>query len=173
MQADSSRRDRFEALFERHHAPLAAYLRRRAPPAEVEDLLADTFLVAWRSLERVPDDALPWLYGVARRVLANERRGTARSRALAARLRREPRPAQRATLPVEVSEPVRSALLALPEREREAVLLIAWEELTPAQAAAALGCSATAFRVRLHRARGRLVRSLAPQRDPIAEVRQP
>ncbi|MGH2850173.1 MAG: RNA polymerase sigma factor, partial [Solirubrobacteraceae bacterium] len=64
------RQARFELLFETYHAQIAAYVGRRAPREAVEDVVEETFLVAWRALERVPDEPLPWLYGVARRVLA-------------------------------------------------------------------------------------------------------
>jgi RNA polymerase sigma factor (sigma-70 family) len=158
----AARRERFEALFERNHAYVTAYAMRRAPGGLVDDVVGETFLIAWCSLDRVPEDPLPWLYGVARRVLANHRRARRRRAALSERLSRE----RDATLPVTeldvgVSERVRDALLALSAREREAALLIAWEGLTPAQAAIAAGCTDAAFRVRLHRARRHLTRALA------------
>ena len=152
-------RERFEALFERYHADVAAYVRRRASEAEVEDVVGETFLVAWRSLDRVHGDPLPWLYGVARRVLANDVRGTRRRSVLTARLAQE-RARQEPVVSAEVSEPLRTALLTLGEREREALLLIAWEGLKPAQAAAVVGCSSATFRARLHRARRHLARTL-------------
>ena len=154
-------RDRFEALFERHHAAVAAYVRRRAPAEAVEDAVAETFLVAWRSLGRLDGDPLPWLYGVARRVLGNDRRARLRRSALSARLARQPQRPQHEPLAHEVSEPLRSALLSLGRKEREALLLVAWEGLDPAQAARAAGCTAVAFRTRLHRARRQLARRLA------------
>ncbi|HEX4033394.1 MAG TPA: sigma-70 family RNA polymerase sigma factor [Solirubrobacteraceae bacterium] len=160
MEASDSRRRRFEELFERHHGHIAAYARRRADASHVEDIVEETFLVAWRRLERVPEPALPWLYGVAWRVLAHQRRGERRRRAAMARLAGERRPADDAGIAAEVSEPLRGALLALGEREREAVLLIAWEGLSPREAAIAAGCSSGAFRARLHRARRHLARSL-------------
>lgn len=156
------RRELFEALFVRYHGYVAAYALRLAPPALVDDVVGETFLVLWRSLDRVPDDPLPWLYGVARRVLANDRRGRRRRAALVERLRQERRSqAPGAGFDLVVSGPLRDALLALSSNEREAVLLIAWEGLSPAQAASAAGCSATAFRVRLHRA------EIATNRRPI------
>ena len=160
MERDSGQAaERFEALFERHHSHVAAYVRRRAGEAAVEDAVAETFLVAWRSLERLHGDPLPWLYGVARLVLANDSRSRRRRLALWARLAGQPQPSS--AVCDEVSEPLRAALLALGEREREALLLIAWEGLTPAQAARASGCSAVAFRGRLYRARRRLAQELA------------
>jgi RNA polymerase sigma factor (sigma-70 family) len=156
------RRERFEALFERCHPEVRAYVLRRAPQAIVEDVVSETFLVAWRALDSVPGEPLPWLYGVARRTLANHRRGHLRSAALSARLTRTlvPPPEQEGLVSEEVEPPLRDALLALTVREREALLLVAWEGLTPAQAASALGCSSAAFRVRLHRARGHLAQLL-------------
>jgi RNA polymerase sigma-70 factor, ECF subfamily len=158
-QAGGSARERFEALFEGYNADVAAYVRRRAPAAVVEDVVSDTFLVAWRSLDRVHGDPLPWLYGVARRVLANDVRGERRRTVLVERLARERVGEDRGVL-LEVSEPVRAALLSLGEREREALLLIAWEGLTPAQAAGVVGCSGATFRGRLFRARRHLARTL-------------
>jgi RNA polymerase sigma-70 factor (ECF subfamily) len=163
-QSELSARERFEALFEGHHAEVAAYVRRRASAAVVEDVVSDTFLVAWRSLDRLHGDPLPWLYGVARRVLANDVRGERRRAVLTERLARE-REGQDAGVSIEVSEPLRAALLTLGEREREALLLIAWEGLTPAQAAAVVGCSSATFRGRLYRARRQIARTVGSGRS--------
>ena len=154
--ASLSAADRFSALFERYNGDVAAYARRRAPAAVVEDVVAETFLVAWRSLDRLRGDPLPWLYGVAWRVLANERRGRRRRSALSERLAGDRAIGEPAVLAPEVSDAVRTALLGLGEREREAVLLVAWEGLAPKQAARAAGCSSATFRGRLHRARRHL-----------------
>lgn len=166
-RATEQRRERFEALYERCHAEVAAYVRRRAQAAIVEDVVAETFVVAWRSLDRLAGDPLPWLYGVARRVLAIELRGQRRRSALSERLAREPAPGEPFPLAPEVSGNVRAALLGLGEREREAVLLVSWEGLTPTQAAVAAGCSGAAFRGRLYRARRHLARALS--QEPAAD----
>jgi RNA polymerase sigma-70 factor (ECF subfamily) len=168
-QEGGSARERFEALFERHHADVAAYVRRRAPAAFVEDVVSDTFLVAWRSLDRLDRDPLPWLYGVARRVLANHARGQRRRTVLIERLARERDREEHGVL-VEVSEPLRAALLSLGEREREALLLVAWEGLTPAVAAGVVGCSGATFRGRLFRARRHLERTLGSRSSSDAWV---
>jgi RNA polymerase sigma factor (sigma-70 family) len=161
-QPDARRREQFEALFERCHADVLAYVLRRAPRTVVDDVVSETFLVAWRALDGIPAEPLPWLYGVARRTLANHRRGRRRSAALNARLTHAAvAPPEREMLGDGIEPPLRDALLDLSEREREALLLVAWEGLSPAQAASALGCSGAAFRVRLHRARGHLTRALA------------
>jgi len=114
--------------------------------------------VAWRRRSVVPEDALPWLYGVARRALADQRRGASRRRRLGLRLRSvatEEPPA------LTLDDPeLMAALGRLSAGDREALLLCYWEELEPGQMARALGCSRAAAAVRLHRARRRLAREL-------------
>ena len=117
---------------------MLAYALRRAPSAEdAADAVADTFLVAWRRLENVPPepDARLWLYGVARRTLANQRRGAERRGRLAERLRDEASPALESVTLDEERERVLTALAALPPDDRELLLLVGWEDLTPAEAA--------------------------------------
>lgn len=154
----SSPEDRFSALFERTHVALLGYaVRRVADPADAADVVAETFLVAWRRLDDVPvgDDARPWLFGVARRVLANHYRGERRRLALADRLRDS---LQEAIPPPQVDgpSPVELALERLPDDDRELLRLLAWEELAREEIAVAMGLSRGAVRVRLHRARTRL-----------------
>ena len=171
MPVDLERRARFEALFGRHHAAVRGYVVRRAAGVVVEDVVADTFLVAWRRLEDVPDEALPWLLGVARRVLADQRRAARRRRSLSERLLREPAPPGPWSPPVGLSAELIDALRRLTEREREALLLVAWDGLSPRDAAVVAGCSSAAFRVRLHRARGRVATRLGIEQDtPITET---
>jgi RNA polymerase sigma factor (sigma-70 family) len=160
MSADPERRRRFEALFVAHHAAVRSYVVRRGGGGlGVDDAVADTFLVAWRRLDEVPDAALPWLLGVARRVLADQRRGLRRRRSLSQRLAlASTDPAWEPPAPI--SAELADALRSLTEHEREALLLVAWDGLTPAQAAVAAGCSAAALRVRLHRARRRVAARL-------------
>jgi RNA polymerase sigma-70 factor, ECF subfamily len=160
------RRAHFERLWNSNAPAVIAYVRRRAPADAVDDAVADTFLVAWRRLERVPDNALPWLYGVARRTLANQRRAQNRRGALVERLAFE-LPASKPDSP---DSRVFEALAMLSEGERELVMLIAWEGLTPGEAAVALGSSAVATRVRLHRARTRLAAALSALERPLARV---
>ena len=76
---ERTREDRFEELFREHYRAVRGYALRRAPGDLAQDAVSETFLVAWRRLDDVPADALPWLYGVARRVLANQRRSIDRS----------------------------------------------------------------------------------------------
>lgn len=149
-------RARFEQLWRDHAPAVVAYTRRRAEADIAEDAVAETFLVAWRRLDRVPDNALPWLLGVARRALANQRRAQVRRAALLDRLD--------LSMPAVTTDNsdrgVLEALATLSERDRELLMLVGWEGLSPAEAAAALGSSPIACRVRLHRARTRLAAAL-------------
>ena len=147
----TARRERFERLFDAHLRAVSGYARRRAPAAEADDVVAETFLVAWRRLDEVPVEAKPWLLGVARRVLANQRRAALRRAALTDRIARHPVAPPAADRP-----PVVRALSLLAERDREVLLLTAWDGLSSDEAAAVLGCSRTAMKVRLHRAKRRL-----------------
>src|SRR3954447_21389943 len=156
--ATADRRRRFEALFTQHASAVHAYARRRATSADAEEVVADTFLVAWRRLDVVPADPLPWLLAVTRRTLANANRGDARRHALRRRLAAQP--ADQPTNPpasTDADSPaLQRALAALPPAEREAITLLAWDELTPDEIAVVLGCSRAAVYLRLSRARRRL-----------------
>ncbi|MEU6998292.1 RNA polymerase sigma factor [Nonomuraea sp. NPDC046570] len=163
-------RDRFEALYLAHYPAIHRYTQRRTDSADdVADVIAETFLTAWRRLDDVPDGdfTLLWLYGTARRVLANHRRGESRRTALASRLRDELATGQEAAPADPRGDTVRTAFAALPPADREVLALACWEELTGPQIAKVLGCSGTAARLRLHRARKRLARLL----DTTDEVR--
>lgn len=153
--------ERFSVLFESTHRALLAYaLRRVADPADAADVVAETFLVAWRRMDDVPDgdQARPWLFGVARRVLANLYRGERRRHALADRLREN---LTEVVPPPDVgSTDVERALRRLGEGDREILRLVAWEELAHDEIAVVLGVSRGAVRVRLHRARRRLLAQL-------------
>ena len=157
---DHDRGTRFDALFAAHFPAVRAYVVRRSGAAPVDDVLSETFLVAWRRLDAVPEDALPWLLGVARRVLANQRRGEARRAALIGRLTGALAHARIAEPAGEAFGALADALASLPAVEREALLLVAWEELEPGRAARVVGCSPAAFRARLYRARRRLAARL-------------
>jgi RNA polymerase sigma-70 factor (ECF subfamily) len=161
---------RFERLFREHAGAVLAYALRRSDRETAQEIVAETFTVAWRRLEDVPDLALPWLLGVARRTLANTRRSSERRQALALRLVREPAAAAPDEM-VEVEERMSAlaALQGLPPAEREAIELVAWEALSPEEAAEVLGCSRGVFAVRLHRARRRLQRQMP---DPTTDQQE-
>ena len=144
---------RFHAVF-RHLGAVTAYAGRRGS-RDPEALAAEAMAIAWRRLDRVPaDDPRPWLYATARNLLLEERRTPPPSGVV-------PEQAAYDTAPARLDAELDDALRALSPTDREALLLVAWEDLTPAQAARALGMSATAFRVRLLRARRRLQTLLA------------
>jgi len=153
-----TREARFNRLYEEHVEAVRRYLWRR-DPSLCEEVLAETFLVAWRRLESVPDDARPWLIGVARNVRLNLRRSAQRQRALATRLR-ETVEVRAQFDPAVESELVRTALESLREPDREVLLLSLWEGLDRTAIACVLGCSTANVSVRLHRARRRVARAI-------------
>ena len=147
---------------------LAYALRRADTPEDAADVVADTFMVAWRRLDDLPDgpDARLWLYGVARRTLANQRRGERRRLRLNERLRTElpALAAAAAHRPTNTGDAdLLRAIATLGEEDREVLLLTGWEDLSPAEVARVLEISRVATRSRLHRARKRL-------RDALAEA---
>jgi RNA polymerase sigma factor (sigma-70 family) len=151
---------RFNRLYERHFDAVRAYAWRRAPGL-ADEIVAETFLVAWRRLPDVPDDALPWLIGVARNVRANLRRSDRRRDALVQRLGPEPAADADPLSTVAERDALRGALAGLAETDREVLLLTAWDDLDRSQVARALGCSRANVAVRLFRARRRLESALA------------
>jgi RNA polymerase sigma factor (sigma-70 family) len=156
MDYTDSEQERFERLFRGHHVAVHAFARRRMDAEGVDDVVSETFLVAWRRLDSVPDEALPWLLGVARNVIATKRRGDARRMRLQARAEAEYQDhpeGQHESFGMGV---VTGALARLNERDQETLTLVAWDGLTPAQAAAVLDIPVNRFRVRLHRAGRRL-----------------
>ncbi len=169
-----TREERFEGLFREHYPAVRAYALRRTSGDAAQDAVAETFLVAWRRLDDVPEDALPWLYGVARRVLSNQRRTADRGASLQQRIAdvTPPAPGHDPGERAGEAEILRVALSRLSEPSREALTLVAWHGLSGARAARAAGCSRAAFAVRLHRARARLAAELAalePATSPPAE----
>lgn len=155
----------FEALWDDQYPAILAYARRRFDEEDAREVAAETFLVAWRRRKELPGRApTPWLYGVARRVAADRHRAIGRAGRLTMKLAHERPPAEPQTDP-ESSPKILEALAQLSEPDQEALLLTAWEGLTPAEAAVALSCSAATLRVRLHRARKRLRRLLSLHED--------
>ena len=168
---DRMRTRRFESLFGTTRLGVLAYLARRtAQPADAADLLAEVYLTAWRRIDDVPpgDEARLWVYGVARRVLANHHRRTRTRTGLAVTLEATLRTAAEGDL-APVADPRSDAVAAgldqLDVNDRELLTLTAWEGFTPAEIAQVIGVPAATVRVRLHRARKRLGLLLA---DPEA-----
>lgn len=168
--AEELAKARFGRLYrEQARAILAYALRRVENPEDASDVVAETFLVAWRRLDEVPIGRAErlWLFAVARRVTANIRRAEGRRTRLSERLAE--------TLPAELANPpepdgraaeVLRAMAGLGSEERELLLLVTWDELSPGEAAKVLGLSQIATRSRLHRARRRL-RALLEENDPV------
>ncbi|MET8004569.1 RNA polymerase sigma factor [Nonomuraea glycinis] len=153
----------FEELYVAHYQAVATYVRRRTDvPDDIADVIAETFTTAWRRLPDVPggDEARLWLYGVARRVLANHHRARDRRSALATRLRQEAATWAAAT-PDRDRNAANQAFKRLSGDDRELLALVGWEGLGIAQLATVLGSSRGSVRLRLHRARKRLARELA------------
>jgi RNA polymerase sigma factor (sigma-70 family) len=151
---------RFNALFARHYPAVFGYAARRVGRDEAGDATAEVFTVAWRRLGRVPTEpaTLPWLYAVARRVVANQERAENRRKRL--RARAAATSSETADPPDAAGLDVEAALLRLSEADREVLRLAAWEGLQSAEIAGVVGCSANAAAVRLHRARQRLAGEL-------------
>ena len=165
---DSARRARFERVAADVYEPLRRYLRRRARPDDAADMLADTLLVVWRRLDDVPDEPLPWCYGVARRTLANHRRGDDRRLRLVERTAAEPiAPANDdPQLAVDHTDPdLERAIASLSEAEQEIVHLWAWERLEPREIADVLDITPNAVSVALSRAKRKLAERLEPGRQ--------
>lgn len=159
----------FSEAWRRDGPRVAAYVRRHVAPDDVHDVVAETFVQAWRRWEDVPDPPIGWLIATARKVIGNSRRSVRRRTALLGRLTlldRAARPETDAALLATDRMTALEALAALPDSQREALLLVAWDGLAPDAAAAVLGIRPGAFRVRAHRARAAL-----GALDPAAESR--
>jgi RNA polymerase sigma-70 factor (ECF subfamily) len=159
VSSGTEHEDRFRRVYAANFEALLGYaLRRVEQPADAADVVAETFLVAWRR-EIPPDgEARLWLYGVARRVLANHQRGGVRRERLGQRLRQRLAGAVVPDPATEVPDrlDVRAALDRLGDLDREVLQLTVWEGLEPREAAAVLGVSPAVVRTRLSRARARL-----------------
>jgi RNA polymerase sigma-70 factor (ECF subfamily) len=161
MMADPQAR--FDALYREHSGAVKRYVLRRFDAQSADDVVADVFVICWRRLADVPDDPLPWLLAVARNVLANRRRRDARQSALARVLGFQRPLAAAAPCDVAPGAEVWRALAALSQRDRELLLLVAWEGLSTARAARVLGLRANTCSARLSRARRRFARALSAE----------
>ena len=155
---------RYRHLFNRHHREVYAYCRRRTDAQTAADCFAETFLVAWRRIDDIPDGdaALGWLYGVARRVLSNEFRRTKRFRRLVTRLGHADVPSNPGPETVVVRQEqeriMLQALAQLRPQDRELLRLAWWEELPLPVVADLLGCSPNALSHRIQRAAHRVAK---------------
>ncbi|GAA4731580.1 RNA polymerase sigma factor [Isoptericola chiayiensis] len=155
---DAEARTVLTRLWVDHREEVVRFVARRAEPEHVDDVVSETFLVAWRRVDEVPTEARPWLYGVARNVLATQGRTHGRWRALGVRLGQEPATASEGVDEVVTERTdLRRAWELLGDADREVIALVAWDGLTNIEAAQVLGCRASTFAVRLNRARKRLL----------------
>ena len=152
--------ERFEALYARYYGRVLAYAMRRATAATAQDVVADTFVVAWKRLDRLPAEPLPWLLAVARKVMANDRRRVSRQQDTLALLQ-IPGAGRQAAADLGELEALAAALGRLSELDQELLKLVTWDGLSTKEAATVTGISHVACRVRLHRARRRLEADLA------------
>ncbi|TDC00270.1 sigma-70 family RNA polymerase sigma factor [Micromonospora fluostatini] len=166
--ADNRGTDWFRGLYARHFPDVVRYgLRRLDGMAAAEELAQEVFLVAWRRRWEVPARTLPWLYGVARRLLANHWRA-----------QRVVPPSAELTEMVELDRQdgvvrlmdVRTALGRLSDDDQEILRLVGWEQLSPSEAALVLGCLPATAKVRLHRARRRLTELLRERPEQASTV---
>ncbi|MDX6481862.1 MAG: hypothetical protein QOG85_2372 [Gaiellaceae bacterium] len=157
-------RERFERIYRENFRAVLRFAALRIDPERAKDVVAETFLVAWRRLDDVPAEPRAWLLGVARKVVADQFRSQTRRDALAVRIGEAshdgvPDPAGSLT----DRDAALTAFATLGERDREVLRLVAWDGLDAGEAADVLGITRLAFAVRLHRARRRLERALEPE----------
>lgn len=153
--------ERFAELFRAHYRRAYAFAARRVGRDRADDIAAETFAVAWRRLDAVPSDAVPWLLTTARNFCRNELRRQGRAHAAGSRLLSETQVSSAPGSPAELDPAMVRALDELSPPDRELILLVAWEELTQREIAAVLGTTRTNVALRLFRARRRIAASLA------------
>ena len=154
-----SERERFDELWSKYAGSIYAYAARRVGSSDADEIVAEVFGVAWRRIDDLPDRALPWLYGVGRNVIREHYRSEQRRARLQETLDREWSAAPGSDRTPAVLE----ALLDLEDSDQEVLRLVAWEQLSPQEAAEVLGINGAALRMRLTRARRRLRAALAEQ----------
>ncbi len=158
----------FAAVFDSCYSPIVGYSMRRIPnQSEVDDVVGEVFMTAWRRWDEVSqiENPLPWLYGVAGNVIRNRKRSVARHLRLVDKIGSEPQSHQADPADAMAGE-VTQALNRLSFDDREVLQLVAWDGLSHIEAGEALGCSANAVALRLSRARKRLATYLEPQTVP-------
>jgi RNA polymerase sigma-70 factor (ECF subfamily) len=162
----TGRARQFEGIFSACYPRVLGYaIRRTDDRAAAEDAVSETFLIAWRRLDAIPEEALPWLLGVARKVLANQRRAAGRRapdgplvplEAVA-----DPDPRAAVADLVADRQAFAAAFRKLGTADREVLALVSWDGLSAGEAAKVLDCKPATFYLRLHRARRRLLKELA------------
>jgi RNA polymerase sigma factor (sigma-70 family) len=167
---------RFTALYREHHVRVRDFAQRRVGTDLAQEVVAETFLVAWRRLDDIPGVAIPWLYRVALYEIANLRRRQAKVVRLHDALREGGAAAAQEDEADDVTELARAVAIAfvnLNAPDQEILRLAAWEQLSSAEGAAVLGCSVPAYRMRLHRARIRLAVASGAREHPRPQPHDP
>jgi RNA polymerase sigma-70 factor, ECF subfamily len=165
VPADSAAdRTAFSALFARHYPAVWRFVARRAWPDAVDDVVAETFLAAWRRYDELPRDPLPWLLNAAGKCLANHRRAATRAESLKERLAAQTMPARAdATTQGFEREALVKAFASLPDTDRALLMLTDWDDLPARRAAQVLGISPATASARIYRARRKLRAALATE----------
>lgn len=163
-------REYFEWLYRSHYGDIRRFIGRRLAADDVDDALAEVFVVAWRRLGDAPGEerVVVWLYAIARRVLSNEHRRAHRAQHLVEHVTTQPG-AHTVTDPVHSfvdQQQVAAAFADLREPDRDVLRLVAWEHLTSHEVAAVLGCGRTAAAMRIKRARSRLLAAIRDHESP-------
>lgn len=154
-------------MYDENYVRLLGYALGYVNRANAEEIVSETFLIAWRRLSDVPSRELPWLFGVARNLIRERYRADQRLRLLCAELGAAGSAAGDVAEHVTDRAAAQQALAELPDADRELLTLLAWHGLTNGEAAQVLGCSTATLLVRVHRARRRLRDALAPPEEPV------
>jgi RNA polymerase sigma-70 factor (ECF subfamily) len=169
----ATRHRRFEDLYQEHRLEVLAYCARRLDRHDAVDACSETFLVAWRRLDDIPPppESLPYLYGIANKVVSNQfrslrRRGRLDARLAALGLPVAPDPSLLVVQNARAQEIV-AAVRRLKPKDREIVMLYAWEDLSRETIARMMGMTRSALDQRIHRANQRLARILEPGQDKV------
>ncbi len=159
---------RYRSLFDAHFADIWRFARRRCDSAhDADDVAAETFAVAWRRRDDMPiEDARLWLFGVARRVLANERRSAERQNKVRLRLIESAAEEASTDAIFEPQSVVWDALAVLSAGERDLIIMRAWDGLTIGEIATILGCTANGVSLRLYKARRKMAREMQRKEKP-------
>jgi RNA polymerase sigma factor (sigma-70 family) len=171
----------FRRIYEAHYGRIRAYARRRVDEPDVDDTVADTFLIAWRRLDDIPEGeaTLPWLYAVARRVISQRRRTFRRRDRLVVRLgglRDDVATGVAELEGIDEQERIRSALAMLRDADQEILRLAEWEDLSSKELAVVFDCSPNAIAIRLHRAHkrfGKALNAIDQKADAASREREP
>ncbi|MFE9657864.1 RNA polymerase sigma factor [Micromonospora sp. NPDC006431] len=158
-------------MYRAHYRQVYAYAVARAGRQLADEVVAETFLVAWRRLPALPRAApLPWLLAVARNVVGERYRAEERRQAVAAEMRAWITDEELSVGDVADGVAERAVVLAalaqLSDDDRELLTLVAWHGLAPGHAARVLGCSTATYYVRLHRARRHVKAAMAAATEP-------